>query len=135
MSTESSVVSAHTAYIAVDEEYAMPIEGVIQMWDLNAIMAASEGRSFGFGGGLNMRGGGGGRFFGIARAAPACGMLLGGPPQLQSAMQCFAPSDALGVGGSGGASLFGGPPVASLGAPPPPPVVCSVGHHHLQLHQ
>ena len=117
VSIESSVVSAHTAYIAIDEEYAMPIEGAIQIWDLNATMAASEGRSFGFGGGLNMRGGGGGRFFGIARAAPAGGMLLGGPPQPQSAMQCFAPFDALG----GGGSLFGGPPVTSLGAPPPPP--------------
>ena len=116
VSIESSVVSAHTAYIAVDEEYAMPIEGAIQMWDLNAAMAASEGGGFGFGGG--------GMFFGgppvpasarIARAAPASGMLFGGPPQPQYAMQCFASSSTF--GGGGGSSLIGG----SFGAPPPPP--------------
>ena len=47
MSIESSVVSAHTPYIAVDEDYDKPIEGAIQTWDLSATMAASEGH-FGF---------------------------------------------------------------------------------------
>ena len=43
VSIESSVVSAHTAYIAVDEDQDKPIEGAIQTWDLSATMAASEG--------------------------------------------------------------------------------------------
>ena len=38
MSIESSVVSAHTAYIAVDEDQDKPIESVIEVWDLSATM-------------------------------------------------------------------------------------------------
>ena len=49
MSIESSVVSAHTAYIAVDEDQDKPIEGAIQVWDLSATMVASEG-GWGYGG-------------------------------------------------------------------------------------
>ena len=49
VSIESSVVSAHTAYIAVDEDQDKPIEGAIQTWDLSAMMAASEG-GWGYGG-------------------------------------------------------------------------------------
>ena len=49
VSIESSVVSAHTAYIAVDEDQDKPIEGAIQMWDLSATMATSEG-GWGYGG-------------------------------------------------------------------------------------
>ena len=49
VSVESSVVSSHTAYIAVDEEQDKPIEGAIQMWDLSATMAACEG-GWGYGG-------------------------------------------------------------------------------------
>ena len=49
VSIESSVVSAHTAYIAVDEDQDKPIEGAIQMWDLSATMVASEG-GWGYGG-------------------------------------------------------------------------------------
>ena len=39
LSIESSVVSAHTAYIAVDEEQDKPIEGAIKTWDVTAMMA------------------------------------------------------------------------------------------------
>ena len=49
VSIESSVVSAHTAYIAVDEDQDKPIEGAIQTWDLSATMAASE-KGWGYGG-------------------------------------------------------------------------------------
>ena len=49
VSIESSVVSAHTAYIAVDEDQDKPIEGAIQTWDLSATMEASEG-GWGYGG-------------------------------------------------------------------------------------
>ena len=43
VSIESSVVSSHTAYIAVDEDQDKPIEGAIQTWDVTATMAAEEG--------------------------------------------------------------------------------------------
>ena len=36
VSIESSVISAHTAYIAVDKDQDKPIEGAIQTWDLTA---------------------------------------------------------------------------------------------------
>ena len=49
MSVESSVVSSHTAYIAVDEEQDNPIEGAIQTWDLSATMTAHE-EGWGYGG-------------------------------------------------------------------------------------
>ena len=42
VSIESSVVSSHTAYIAVDEDQDKPIEGAIQTWDVTATMAAEE---------------------------------------------------------------------------------------------
>ena len=38
LSVESSVVSSHTAYIAVDEEQDKPIEGAIKTWDLSAMV-------------------------------------------------------------------------------------------------
>ena len=129
MSIESSVVSAHTAYIAVDEDQDKPIEGAIQTWDLSATMAASEG-GFGFGGGLGLHAarGGGGMLFGgppppqalhcyAAAAAPAGGLLFGGP-QLQMGSVSSAPSYS--GGGRGGHGLFG-PAAASYSAPPPPP--------------
>jgi hypothetical protein len=49
VSIESSVVSAHTAYIAVDEDQDKPIESAIQTWDLSATLAANEG-GWGYGG-------------------------------------------------------------------------------------
>ena len=36
LSIESNVVSAHTAYIAIDENQQKPIEGALQTWDLSA---------------------------------------------------------------------------------------------------
>ena len=55
LSVESSVVSSHTAYTAVDEDQDKPIEGAIKMWDLTATEAhmSSSGR-------MGWRGGGGG---------------------------------------------------------------------------
>ncbi len=35
LSVESSVVSKHTAFIAVDEENSVPIEGAMKSWDIN----------------------------------------------------------------------------------------------------
>ena len=129
VSIESSVVSAHTAYIAVDEDQDKPIEGAIQTWDLSAVMAAEGG--FGFGGGLGVRGarGGGGMLFGgpppphalhyhAAAAAPAGGLLLG-RPQLQT--HSFSSASSYSFGGGGGRHGLFGPPAASFGAPPPPP--------------
>ena len=137
VSIESSVVSAHTAYVAVDEDQDKPIEGAIQTWDLSATMGAGVG-AFGFGGGLNMRGRGGMAFGGppppqlfdsycASAAAPASRLMLGGPPQLQQP-SLFAPSLAFGSGGGGGGLGLGGVGAASLGvslcsslgAPPPP---------------
>ena len=39
LSIESNVVSAHTAYIAIDENQQKPIEGALQTWDLSASRA------------------------------------------------------------------------------------------------
>ena len=129
LSIEASVVSAHTAYIAVDEEQEKPIEGAIKTWDVTAAMAQQEMSqgylSFGaLGGGL----GASQQSYSVYRttlcasasAAPA-GSLFGGPsPQSMS----------FGLGGPPaltGGGLFGGPPPQSTGfsfggsAPPPAP--------------
>ena len=37
LSIESSVVSSHTAYVAVDEDQDKPIEGAMKVWDLTAV--------------------------------------------------------------------------------------------------
>jgi hypothetical protein len=37
LSVESSVVSSHTAFIAVDEENSKPVEGALHTWDMQAI--------------------------------------------------------------------------------------------------
>lgn len=42
LSIDSSVVSSHTAYIAVDEEQDKPIEGAIKTWDIAALGAMQE---------------------------------------------------------------------------------------------
>ena len=42
LSIDSSVVSAHTAYVAVDEDQDKPIEGAIQIWDVTTMMARQE---------------------------------------------------------------------------------------------
>ena len=109
LSTEASVVSEHTAFIAVDEEQDKPIEGAIKTWDITAAMAEREGSQFrGIWGGGG-RGGSIGGFakrkkgarmassaplaFKVSRARKSTGAILGAPP----------------------------PPPAALGAPPPPP--------------
>ena len=125
VSIESSVVSAHTAYIAVDEDQDKPIEGAIQTWDLSAMTAAGVG-AFGFGGGFNMHDRGGMAFGGppliqhcCAAAAPTSGLMLGGPPQMRQqsiVAHSFALSGGGGAGGLCGAASLG----VSLGAPPPP---------------
>ena len=132
VSVESSVVSAHTAYIAVDEDQDKPIEGAIQTWDLSATMGAGVG-AFGIGGGFNMRGRGGMAFGGppppqsfnsyASAAVPASRLMLGGPPQMQQ-QSIFAPSFAFGGGGGVGAASLGAPPPPAggmLAGPPPPP--------------
>ena len=137
LSIEASVVSAHTAYIAVDEEQEKPIEGAIKTWDVTAAMAQQEMSqgylSFGvLAGGLGAprqsyapyrSGMSSASAFSLcapASAAPA-GSLFGGPsPQ----------SVSFGLGGPPaptGGGLFGGPPPQSTSfsfggsAPPPAP--------------
>ena len=117
LSIDSSVVSAHTAYVAVDEDQDKPIEGAIQTWDVTAMMAQQEmGRhGYRFGGG---RGGGGG------------GALLsftGGGRHLRKA----SPRRKKAKGSAFSTMAFSGPPPAapmpmmssfdSFGGPPPPP--------------
>ena len=43
LSIESSVVSSHTAYVAVDEDQDKPIEGAMKTFDLTAIGAGYYG--------------------------------------------------------------------------------------------
>ena len=43
LSIEASVVSTHTAYVAVDEEQDKPIAGAIKTWDITAAMIQQEG--------------------------------------------------------------------------------------------
>ena len=42
LSIENNVVSAHTAYIAIDENQQKPIEGALQTWDLSSSIASSS---------------------------------------------------------------------------------------------
>ena len=123
VSIESSVVSSHTAYIAVDEEQDKPIEGAIQMWDLSATMAADQQGGWGYsalglGAGAargvkykKARNSGGGLLFG-GPPPPAAPMGFGGPPPGATAYYASA-APAMNMFGGGG--LGGGPP------PPPPP--------------
>ena len=55
LSVESSVVSKHTAFIAVDDKSSVPIEGAMKSWDIMCIQ--NESQRFG---GVRGRGGGGG---------------------------------------------------------------------------
>ena len=95
LSIDSSVVSAHTAYVAVavDEDQDKPIEGAIQTWDVTAMMAQQEMGRHGhrFGGG---HGGGGG------------GVLL----QKKSAMGRHGYRYAAGGGGGVGGGVSSGLP-------------------------
>ena len=115
LSIEASVVSAHTAYIAVDEEQEKPIEGAIKTWDVTAAMVQQESYSFpmahhslAFG-------------FAPIQAAPAFGFtapppppsgggLFGGPPPV---MPMYNSSQS-------SSSIFGVPQLQLAGPPPPP---------------
>ena len=139
VSVESSVVSAHTAYIAVDEEQDKPIEGAIQTWDLTATMTDGGGR-FGYGGfgGAQHRlrpaytcnyaaDGGGGMMFGGGPPRPAMARrAMHHPPGSAFQMQMNAAPQSM----MGGFAISGSgppPPLPSTGGmrfssrPPPPP--------------
>ena len=102
LSTEASVVSVHTAFVAVDEEQDKPIEGAIKTWDITAAVAEQEGSRF-----LGMMGGGAPRgaaigrkkmkkgHMGMASSAPVLrksragvkfGDVVGGPSLLPAAL-------------------------------------------------
>ena len=146
LSIDSSVVSAHTAYVAVDEDQDKPIEGAIQTWDVTAVMAQQEmGRGYRFGGGGGGGGGRGGAFGGgghmlhafASNSAPKRkvkkagkgsprSMAFGGPPPPPPAA---APMPMMSYESASG---YGGPPPPaapmsmmsgfdSFGGPPPPP--------------
>ena len=91
LSTEASVVSVHTAFVAVDEEQDKPIEGAIKTWDITAAMAEQEGS----------------HFFGMM------------PCMLSAQGVCSFSS--MGGGRSGAVLSAPPLPPAALGAPPPPP--------------
>ena len=77
LSTEASVVSVHTAFVAVDEQQDKPIEGAIKTWDITAAMAEKEGSRF-----LGMMGGGAPRGAAIGRKKMkkgAMGMAFSAP--------------------------------------------------------
>ena len=136
VSIESSVVSTHTAYIAVDEEQDKPIEGAIQTWDLTATMTAGGG-GFGYGGfggaqyslrsayTCNYAGGGGGgmMFGGGPPPPPMAAMAM--PPELALQMPIdAAPQSMMGGFAFGGSGPPPPPPTGGMGfssGPPPPP--------------
>ena len=78
LSVDSSVISSHTAFIAVDEENSEPISGAMKTWDvqphLYSRMILGRGRGGGGGGGGGgigaMRGGGAMTGGGAMRSAP-----------------------------------------------------------------
>ena len=93
LSTEASVVSVHTAFVAVDEEQDKPIEGAIKTWDITAAMAEQEGS----------------HFFGMMPRM----LVPGSAPGFRSFSSM--------AGARSGAALGAPPPPpAALGAPPPP---------------
>ena len=131
LSVDSSVVSAHTAYVAVDEDQDKPIEGAIQTWDVTAMMAQQEmGRhGYRFGGGGGRGGGGGGgvllSFTGggkhLSKASPKRKKAKGSA----SSMMAFSgPPPAPPMAMMSSFDSFGGPPPpppGAMGGPPPPP--------------
>ena len=104
LSIESSVVSAHTAYIAVDEEQDKPIEGAIKTWDVTAMMAYRESYHSGF------RFGGGGRGGGLFGAS-------GPQQQLPNPFGTANTGDG-GVESDSARSGFGAPSGSLFGRPP-----------------
>ena len=74
LSIESNVVSAHTAYIAIDENQQKPIEGALQTWDLSA-SGCSVYHMFGAPAGAGGRGGAVYRC--VAAPSPKGGAFMG----------------------------------------------------------
>ena len=65
LSIETSVISSHTAFIAIDEENSKPIEGALKTWDVQTnyaerLMGFAMPMSMSFGASPAPRGGGGG---------------------------------------------------------------------------
>ena len=84
LSVESSVVTAHTAYIAIDEEQQKPIEGALKTWDLSASLATPMYALAAPG----FAGGGGARVNRSREAMPLLGSgFAGGGIQSRGAMQ------------------------------------------------
>ena len=134
LSVESSVVSSHTAFIAVDEENSKPIEGALQTWDLQShhVGGFRAYRSAGGGG----RGGGMMRKMKKKGAAPqmrmeSCLRAAAAPEMMEvehrkrsparlSKMSSGPPPPPMAPGGPSPPSL----PMRSqvmAAAPPPPP--------------
>ena len=113
LSIDSSVVSAHTAYVAVDEDQDKPIEGAIQTWDVTAMMAQQEmgrhGYRFGGGGATNVH----------------KKRKLGGKAKGRSRVAFYgSPQPAMGASFSASMlDLCPKPPIATgtMGGPLPPP--------------
>ena len=119
LSIESSVISSHTAYIAVDEEQDKPIEGAVKVWD---ILAPTPGGGLfgymggGFTGGLQMGGLGSG---GLCLKSQA----LGGPPPPAlntRAVDLLSDSAFSSPSYQPTAALFDSSQDDLLGGPPPP---------------
>ena len=105
LSVEASVISSHTAFIAVDEESSEPIAGAMKTYDITAHYDAFLPRSQG-------RGGGGGRSVGFAcrSAGPHKKYLSKGRRRRKACSFSTAEIDE----GEGGAHvLVSSPPTAS----------------------
>ena len=138
LSVESSVVSSHTAYIAVDEDQDKPIEGAIKMWDLTAGMMAQESYSPSFSmafskpqmqgfrcsrslplaaPSMNYSMGGGGGYYGAPPPPAAAHPSYGGLMRQQQQQMCAAPPPPPG----GYNAILNAAPMMFGGGPPPPP--------------
>ncbi len=121
LSIESSVISSHTAYIAVDESQDKPIQGAVRVWDVLAT-AAQQNIGGGGLGGLSLSGQtnfvpltGLGGFSGQTTSVSSTGLGLGGFSgqangglQLQQGARQMPTMTMLGGGGGGGFGLTGG---------------------------
>ena len=86
LSIETSVISSHTAFIAIDEDNSKPIEGALKTWDVQTRYAENlmgYAMSMSFGASPAPRGGGGGGMKKMRKkhAVPKKGsMAASGPP-------------------------------------------------------
>jgi hypothetical protein len=82
LSIESSVISSHTAFIAIDEESSEPVSGAMKTYDIQPYRMMAPAMAFGGGGG-----GGGSRFFGVSKAKSSAPLMRKrcGPPQAPTA--------------------------------------------------